>query len=138
MLFDETRYKLQNYFLRGIREMHWYLAVRAPWNAQTDRQTPTLKQLHWLPIHARIAFKISLLMYHIYSGTSPSYMSSMVMPCPASRSRGLRSSMRGDFAVICKNLSLAIVLSWLQDLENGTAFQLQIVNAHLLVNFSQN
>src|SRR6218665_1476068 len=45
-----------------------------------------------LPIHARIAFKISLLMYHIHSGTSPSYMSSMVTPCSASRSRGLRSS----------------------------------------------
>src|SRR6218665_4153466 len=44
-----------------------------------DHITPTLKQLHWLPIHARIAFKISLLMYHIHSGTSPSYMSSMVM-----------------------------------------------------------
>src|SRR6218665_2963581 len=55
-----------------------------------DHITPTLKQLHWLPILARIAFKISLLMYHIYSGISPSYMSSMVTPCSASRSRGLR------------------------------------------------
>src|SRR6218665_1609069 len=64
-----------------------------------DHIIPTLKQLHWLPIHARIAFKISLLMYHIHSGTSPSYMSSMVTPCSASRSRGLRSSTRGDFAV---------------------------------------
>src|SRR6218665_272720 len=61
-----------------------------------DHITPTLKQLHWLPIHARIAFKISLLMYHIHSGTSPSYMSSMVTPCSASRSRGLRSSTRGN------------------------------------------
>src|SRR6218665_1562475 len=69
-----------------------------------DHNTPTLKQLHWLPIHARIAFKISLLMYHIHSGTSSSYMSSMVTPCPASRSRGLRSSTRGDFAVIRTNL----------------------------------
>src|SRR6218665_1151779 len=49
-----------------------------------DHITPILKQLHWLPIHARIAFKISLLMYHIHSGTSPSYMSSMVTPCSAS------------------------------------------------------
>src|SRR6218665_686612 len=55
-----------------------------------DHITPTLKQLHWLPIDARIAFKITLLMYHIHSGTSPSYMSSMVTPCSASRSRGLR------------------------------------------------
>src|SRR6218665_1189638 len=54
-----------------------------------DHITPTLKQLHWLPIHARIVFKISLLMHHIHSGTSSSYMSSMVTPCSASRSRGL-------------------------------------------------
>src|SRR6218665_384839 len=67
-----------------------------------DHITLTLKQLQWLPIHARIAFKISLLMYHIHSGTSPSYMSSMVTPC--SRYRGLRSSTRGDFAVIRTNL----------------------------------
>src|SRR6218665_292378 len=73
----------------------------------TSQYTPTLKQLYWLPIDTRIAFKISLLMYHTHSGLSPSYMSymsSMVMPCSASRFRGLRSSMRGDFAVICTNL----------------------------------
>jgi len=66
-----------------------------------DHITP---KLHWLPSHARIASKINLLMYYIHSGTSPSYMSSMVTPCPASRSRGLRSSSRVDFAVICTNL----------------------------------
>src|SRR6218665_504372 len=66
--------------------------------------TPTLKQLHWLPIHARIVFKISLLVYHIHSGNSPSYMSPMVTPCSASRSRRLRSSTRRGFAVIRTNL----------------------------------
>jgi len=40
-----------------------------------DHITPTLKEQLWLPIHARIAFKISLLMYHIHSRTSPSYLS---------------------------------------------------------------
>jgi len=69
-----------------------------------DHITATPKQLHWLPIHARIAFKISLLVYRNYSGTFPSYMSSMVTPCYASRFRGLRSSMHGDFAVIRTNL----------------------------------
>src|SRR6218665_2878970 len=57
-----------------------------------------------LASHAHTAFKISLLIYHIHSGTSPSHMSSMVTPCSASRSRGLRSSTRGDFAVIRTNL----------------------------------
>src|SRR6218665_1658339 len=54
-----------------------------------DHITPTLKQLHWLPIHARIAVKISLFMYHLNSGTAPSYMSSTVTSFSASRSRGL-------------------------------------------------
>ena len=70
--------------------------------------TPTLKQLHWLPTHARIAFKISLLMYHIHSGTSQSYMSSMVTPCSGFRSEGLRSSTSGDLAVIRTNLKFRI------------------------------
>src|SRR6218665_1545595 len=86
-------------FSDALIQIHTYISY-----SPRDHITPTLKQLHWLPIHARIAFKISLLMCHIHSGTSPSYMSSMVMPCAASRSRELRSSMRGDFAVICTNL----------------------------------
>src|SRR6218665_1851423 len=70
-----------------------------------DHITPTLKQLQWIPIHARIAFKISLPVY-IHSGTSPS---SMGMPCSASRSRGLRSCINAiegtpNFAVIPTNL----------------------------------
>src|SRR6218665_3348012 len=104
-----------------------------------DRITPTLKQLHWFPIHARIAFKISLLMYHVHSGTSPSYMSSMVTPCSASRSRGLRSSTCGDFAVIRTNLKFGNrAFSVAGPIENGTAFLFQFANAHLLPNLSQN
>src|SRR6218665_979018 len=63
-----------------------------------------LKQLHWHPTHARMALKISLFTYDIHSVTSPSHMSSMVTPCSASRSRGLRSSTCGDFAVVRTNL----------------------------------
>src|SRR6218665_1398241 len=48
---------------------------------------PRLQQLCWLPICAHITFKIFLLMYHIHSGSSPSYMSAMVMPCSASNHR---------------------------------------------------
>src|SRR5688572_17978020 len=51
-----------------------------------DHIATTLQQLHWLPIRARIAFKICLLTYHIHSGTSPSYMASMVMPCSVFKS----------------------------------------------------
>jgi hypothetical protein len=65
-----------------------------------DHITPTLRELHWLPIQARINFKICLLMYRIYTHTSPSYLSSLVTLCSSIQSRrGLRSSSQGDFVV---------------------------------------
>lgn len=63
-----------------------------------DHITPSLQKLHWLPIHARIHFKICLLMYNIYSNSSPHYMSSMVTSCSSILSRQcLRSASKGDF-----------------------------------------
>jgi hypothetical protein len=60
----------------------------------------TLRGLHWLPIQARINFKICLLMYRIYTNCSPAYLSSLVTPCSSLQSRrGLRSSSQGDFVV---------------------------------------
>src|ERR1700733_6052840 len=51
----------------------------------------SLRQLHWLPIQARISFKICLFMFKIKSGTAPPYLSSLVTPCAAVESRhGLR------------------------------------------------
>ena len=63
-----------------------------------DHITPSLRQLHWLPIPARITFKICLLMYNVYTGSCPSYMSSLVTPCESLLSRRcLRSASKGDF-----------------------------------------
>src|SRR3984885_4155488 len=70
-----------------------------------DYITHSLRQLHWLPIQARISFKICLFMFKIKSGTSPSYFSSLVTPCAAVESRhGLRYASRGDFLVKGANL----------------------------------
>src|SRR6218665_1558827 len=88
--------------------------------------TLTLKQLHWLPILARIAFKISILMYHIQYGTSQSH------------SGGLRSSTRGNFTIDRTNLEFGDRAYRSQDLKNGTVFHLQFVDAHLLLNLNQN
>src|SRR5688572_28139379 len=65
-----------------------------------DHVSPTLRELHWLPIQARITFKICLLMYRVYTSCSPAYLSSLVTPCSSLQSRrGLRSSSQGDFVV---------------------------------------
>jgi len=72
-----------------------------------DHITSALKQLHWLPIRARISFKINLLMYNIYSGSSPLYMSALVSPCASSSSRrSLRSASKGDYVIPRSNLQV--------------------------------
>ena len=43
-----------------------------------DHITLTLRELHWLPIPARVNFKICLLMYRVYTNSSPSYVSSLI------------------------------------------------------------
>ena len=40
--------------------------------------TPALYDLHWLPIHARIHFKILLLAFKVIHGQAPAYLSSLV------------------------------------------------------------
>jgi|SRR6218665_2518976 len=45
-----------------------------------DHITSSLHQPHWLPIQARISFKICLLMFKVKSGSAPPYMSSLVIP----------------------------------------------------------
>ena len=51
---------------------------------------PLLKHLHWLPVSARIHFKIALLTFKSLHVIAPSYLSSLVRPYVPSRA--LRSS----------------------------------------------
>ena len=65
-----------------------------------DHITPALRQLHWLPIKARITYKICLMMFNLNSGSSLRYMSSLVTPCNQIQSRtNLRSSTKGDYVI---------------------------------------
>ena len=40
--------------------------------------TPSLYDLHWLPIHVRIHFKLLLLAFKVIQGQAPAYLSSLV------------------------------------------------------------
>ena len=40
----------------------------------TDPVTPLLKELHWLPVQQRIAFRLSSLVYNCLQGTAPPYL----------------------------------------------------------------
>ena len=43
-----------------------------------DHITPVLKELHWLPIDARLEYKVLLLTFKAVHGLAPTYMSEMV------------------------------------------------------------
>ena len=58
----------------------------------TDHVTAILKSLHWLPVEARINFKILLITYNILNGESTSYLESGIQEYLPSRT--LRSSTR--------------------------------------------
>ena len=67
-----------------------------------DHVTPSLIQLHWLPVIYRVKFKLCCIIHAIHRGCSPTYLMEAVQVFSASRSRsGLRSSStsRMDYAL---------------------------------------
>ena len=53
--------------------------------------TPLLVDLHWLPVKFRIEFKILLIVFKIFRGLAPSYLSILITSKPVSK-YNLRSS----------------------------------------------
>ena len=56
-----------------------------------------LRELHWLPIKARIEYKLALTCFKSKSGNYPSYISDLLVPYTPSRS--LRSSSSSNFSI---------------------------------------
>ena len=62
-----------------------------------DHATPMLRELHWLPVKARIEYKLALACFESKSGNYPSYISDLLVPYTPSRS--LRSSSSNNFSI---------------------------------------
>ncbi|KAK7112250.1 hypothetical protein V1264_011729 [Littorina saxatilis] len=62
-----------------------------------DHVTPLLMTLHWLPIKARITYKIATLCYRSLQDSAPSYLSSLLKPHVPTRN--LRSADAGHLVV---------------------------------------
>jgi hypothetical protein len=58
--------------------------------SKREHITPFLKQLHWLPVNARIEYKIATLCFHCLDNTAPLYISELLQLYTPSRS--LRSA----------------------------------------------
>ena len=53
--------------------------------------TPSLLQLHWLPVYWRIQYKLCVMMYHIHINKAPQYFTKLVSSVSATSARALRS-----------------------------------------------
>ena len=62
-----------------------------------DHVSPLLQSLHWLPIEARIKYKLSMICHKFFSGSSPVYISNLLSVYTPARS--LRSST--DHFTLC-------------------------------------
>ena len=47
-------------------------------NKNLDHPQPILQSLHWLPIRARVQYKISTLRFSVITGTGPQYLSELL------------------------------------------------------------
>ena len=52
--------------------------------------TPLLIELHWLPVAARIKFKLLMLAYRVLAGSAPTYLNALVRANGTPRTRGGR------------------------------------------------
>jgi len=65
-----------------------------------DHVTPTLCELHWLPIAARIDYKLCLLVHKSFVGQVPDYITELLTPAASDPSpSSLRSSGSSNLIV---------------------------------------
>ena len=57
---------------------------------------PLLQQLHWLPVEARITYKLCTLMYRVFNGIYSAALAELRQVCSDDR---LRSALRQDYVV---------------------------------------
>ena len=71
-------YDLPDNQLHRVQRMFNIAARILTLTAKSDHITPVLRQLHWLPISQRIAYKILLLTFKALHGLAPQYISKLI------------------------------------------------------------
>jgi len=72
-----------------------------------DPPLPVLRDtLHWLPVTARIQFRVAALTFDCIRGTGPVYLKQVICPVSDLSRRSLRSVGRGDLFLSRANTSI--------------------------------
>jgi len=120
-----------------------------------DHVSATAIEQHWLPVEARIQFKLCFLVHLTLIGNAPTYITDLLQPVSSLTSRGtvLRSATRSDFQVPRTRLkfgerafSVAAAKSWnnlplhVSIADNTDSFKQRLktfYSAHFMINHSQ-
>ena len=90
------------------KEVEWQFILDKVCHAlisQLKIVTPALTELHWLPITARVQYRLCLLMHSAAVGTAPDYLKNMLQPVSERASqKALRLATNNDMAMPCSRL----------------------------------
>ena len=76
--------------LNKIQRVQNSLARVVTGTRRRDHITPVIADLHWLPVRARITFKICTLVYNVRVTQQPTYLTDLI--CDYTPARSLRST----------------------------------------------
>ena len=92
--FQQVKFYSQN-SIHAFFSHHWRLM---------GHTCITTELYKWLPIEARISYKLCSLMYRVARGSAPTYLTELCQPCSDTR---LRSTSCSDFIVPRSNRQLS-------------------------------
>ena len=90
-------YGLPKHMISSLQSVQNTAARIVTLTKKFDHITPVLIQLHWLPVHFRILFKVLLLVYKALNGMAPLYITELLSYRTCSRT--LRSTDQKFLAV---------------------------------------
>ena len=85
-------YGVADGLIRRLQSVQNAVAPLATGVRRRDHVTPTLRQLHWLPVPQRVLFKIAVLAFHCLAVQAPSYLADDCQLVSDPRPRRLHSS----------------------------------------------
>ena len=90
-------YGLPKYLTNKLQKIQNAAARLIKKKSKFEHITPVLRELHWLPVEQRSAFKIGVLTYKALHGESPQYLRDIIHRYTPTRT--LRSSSRNELQI---------------------------------------
>ena len=75
------------YILRRLQKVQNSAAELVLISRRRDHVQPLLQALHWLPVHARVGYKLSTVCHNFFSDSSPAFLCDLTVYKPSRQPR---------------------------------------------------